>query len=185
MDWLDLSQRLDLGLGNPNRTGAWLCLVMMASWLPAFWWRKAFWFSWAGNLVLGVLLLWTASRGPLVACVAGYLVLMPFVVHEHWNWPRLTALVLGFCLLLLCGMGGRMLERVMGVPQDRSVSNRLVVWGKALRMIVDAPDGWGAGRAADSYHQWHQEIGTDLTYKNLVNSHLTWLVEFSNAGSFF
>jgi hypothetical protein len=185
MDWLDLSQRLDLGLGNPNRTGAWLCLVMMASWLPAFWWKKAFWFSWAANLALGFLLLWTASRGSLVACVAGYVVLMPFVMREHWSRPRLMALALGFVLLLLCGAGGGMSERVVSVPRDRSVSNRLVIWEKALRMIVDAPDGWGTGRAADAYHQWYQEIGSDLTYKNLVNSHLTWLVEFGGAGRFF
>ena len=43
--------------------------------------------------------------------------------------------------------------------------------------MVDAPSGWGFGRAASAYQQWYQPLDQTQTYLTLINSHLTWLVE--------
>lgn len=51
-------------------------------------------------------------------------------------------------------------------------------------MIADAPDGWGIGQSGFAYTQYYQPLETRFTYRTLVNSHLTWLVEFGRAGRF-
>jgi len=60
---------------------------------------------------------------------------------------------------------------------DRSVSNRLVIWKQTPRMMVDAPWGWGVGNAGAAYMGWYQPLENTEQYRTLVNSHLTWLVE--------
>jgi len=61
---------------------------------------------------------------------------------------------------------------------DRSVSNRLVIWKQTPRMMVDAPWGWGIGNASTAYMSWYQPLEKSERYRTLVNSHLVWLVEF-------
>ena len=51
-------------------------------------------------------------------------------------------------------------------------------------MMVDAPGGWGIGNAGMAFMQWYQPLERTEFYRTLVNSHLTWLVEFGWAGRF-
>jgi len=60
---------------------------------------------------------------------------------------------------------------------DGSSANRLMVWRPGFRMIADAPGGWGRGNAANAFMQWYQPVDRLETYRNLLNSHLNWLVE--------
>jgi len=52
-------------------------------------------------------------------------------------------------------------------------------------MMVDAPGGWGLGQSGKAYTDWYQPLDQNEGYRTLVNSHLTWLVEFGWAGRFF
>jgi len=45
-------------------------------------------------------------------------------------------------------------------------------------MMVDAPAGWGLGNSGNAYCSWYQSLDRYEGYRTLVNSHLTWLVEF-------
>ena len=63
--------------------------------------------------------------------------------------------------------------------QDRSVSNRLVIWKQAPQMMVDAPWGWDIRNSGKAYMNWYQPLENTEQYRTLVNSHLTWLVELS------
>lgn len=172
----DFAQRLDLGLGNPNRTGAWICLAMLTAWLPAFLYKKGFGLSMVLVFLSALLLLWTASRGALVAAAIGHLILLAWS-WRHWDRKHWIVLASTLLMLFCFSTQLKIADRVNAMPEDRSVLNRLVLWEKSLRMIHDAPAGWGIGNAAPAYHQWYQEPGSDLLYKNLVNTHLTWLVE--------
>jgi len=68
--------------------------------------------------------------------------------------------------------------------QDRSISNRLVIWKEAPTMMKDSPSGWGLGRAGEAYMEWYQPLDFAESYGSLVNSHLTWLVETGWMGRF-
>ena len=45
-------------------------------------------------------------------------------------------------------------------------------------MLASAPNGWGLGKSAEAYEQWFEPVGEKIVLKNLLSSHLTWLVEF-------
>jgi hypothetical protein len=64
------------------------------------------------------------------------------------------------------------------VSEDRSISNRIEVWALAPAMMRDAPAGWGYGNSGNAYMQWYQSPKNNAGYRTLVNSHLTWMVEF-------
>lgn len=53
------------------------------------------------------------------------------------------------------------------------------MWLTTPIMIVDAPDGWGLGNAGEAFMRWYQPVNRHERYRTLVNSHLTWLVEFA------
>lgn len=176
--------RWDLGFDNPNKTGALLATLAVGVWLFQAWWRGfGFWLSLVLCLICMVGLIHTFSRGGLVAVLAGFLVLTAFSIKD-WRWKpacvagALALLVAGYALHL--GMAQRSTEWVAG--EDRSVLNRLEIWKMAPAMMTDAPGGWGYGNSGDAFTQWYQETGRLESYRSLVNSHLTWLVELGWPG---
>lgn len=46
-------------------------------------------------------------------------------------------------------------------------------------MMVSSPGGWGLGMSGDAYVNWFQPLERFHTPRTLINSHFTWLVEFS------
>ena len=70
------------------------------------------------------------------------------------------------------------------VQEDRSITNRLTLWQAAPAMMKDAPQGWGLGNSGKAYREWYQPLDQHEVYRTLVNSHLTWLVEFGWVGRF-
>lgn len=51
-------------------------------------------------------------------------------------------------------------------------------------MMKDAPGGWGLGTSGHAYNEWYQPLDKNEGYRTMVNSHLTWLVEFGWGGRF-
>ena len=63
---------MDWGLGNPNKTGTLIAVLMVALWLLAGMKRVGFEITLALFVGLGVCLVQTASRGALVAVMTGF-----------------------------------------------------------------------------------------------------------------
>jgi hypothetical protein len=170
---------MDWGLGNPNKTAALIALLMLAVWTLPLLRRWLFWVALPAFAALGVCLMHTMSRGGVVAAAAGSAVLLVHLRRVR-PWPRGRMLaVAGAVVVMLAGNGVYQTSaRFARSCQDRSISNRLAVWGQAPRMMADAPWGWGAGNSGRAYMSWYQPLENTEPYRTLVNSHLTWLVEW-------
>lgn len=186
---------MDWGLGNPNKTAALIaCLLVLAHlvrYLPQKKWGLIA-FS-AVFLGLGICLIHTYSRGGMLAAVVGQFAYWAARTGGRFTLPGRRELVCGVALALALAIysalpqvnaASRYTQGVMPADEDRSIANRLRIWKDVPRMMVDAPRGWGVGNAGVSWMQWYQPVGTRYQYRTLVNSHLTWLVEFSWLGRF-
>ncbi len=175
-----LTQRWDLGLGNPNKAGAVLACALVLIWLGAVKWRNAM--TVAGFALAGLLAL-TGSRGGLVASLAGLAV----VASVAW-WKADLSLslrvagVMGISVVLFLFMPQTDRPKPFGGREDTnaedySLTNRWSIYRKVPAMIAAAPQGWGWGRSGDAYMQWFQELGRLENYRSLVSTHATVLVE--------
>ncbi|MDD4443391.1 MAG: O-antigen ligase family protein [Kiritimatiellae bacterium] len=171
--------RMDWGLGNPNKTAALIALLMLAVWTLPLLRRWLFWVALPAFAALGVCLMHTMSRGGVVAAAAGFAVLS-VCLRRVRPWPRGRTLAMAVALLVIIASAHvfKTSMRFARSPGDHSVSNRLEVWGQAPRMIADAPWGWGHGSSGRVYMGWYQPLDNTENYRTLVNSHLTWLVEW-------
>jgi hypothetical protein len=172
-------QRLDWGLGNPNKTATLITELMILVWALPFRKRPVLFYCAALVFtVLGCCLALTYSRGGFVACAAGVSLLLYF---SPWAWTKKRRVVFLLCLGVIMGymaFSGASRRYVQGIRDtDPSIQSRLEIWKIAPRMMVDAPHGWGLGQSGLAYLQWYQPTEMDRGYRTLVNSHLTWLVE--------
>ncbi|MCC7518023.1 MAG: O-antigen ligase family protein [Verrucomicrobiae bacterium] len=171
--------RMDWGFGNPNKTAALIATLMVAVWGLAWFRRGGFWIALGLFTALGVGLIRTMSRGGLVALCAGLAVLL-WNLPRPWPKRRVGAVVLAFWVMvgaaILWAAHARYGQGL--IETDRSITNRLELWKIAPRMMADAPEGWGLGNSGRAYMQWYQPTNRTEEYRTLVNSHLTWLVEF-------
>ena len=172
--------RMDWGLGNPNKTAALIAELMVAVWGLAYVRKRGFWVAFGLFIVLGGCLIHTFSRGGLIAAFTG---LIALIVIVPLPWPLKKCLAISISILLMIAFTFYLNahERYgQGVfKEDRSVTNRLKVWKTVPAMMVDAPKGWSIGNSGKAYMQWYQPVQHNERYRTLVNSHLTWLVEFN------
>jgi len=172
--------RMDWGLGNPNKTAALIATLMLAVWLLAYVRKWGFWLALTLFFGLGVCLVQTLSRGGIVGIIVGGLFALGWIARPY-PFPRMLGLVLACLGLIVFACLVNEQSRVVKVlsGDDLSVENRLLIWKQVPSMIRDAPDGWGIGKSGDAYMQWYQPVTRGEGYRTLVNSHLTWLVEFN------
>ena len=171
--------RMDWGLGNPNKTAALIAELMVAVWGLAYVRKRGFWAAFSFFIILSGCLIHTFSRGGLVAAFTGLITLIAFIPRP---WPLNKCVAIGIAALLMTAFTVYLNahERYgQGVFQeDRSINNRAELWKVAPAMMVDAPTGWGIGNAGKAFMRWYQPADRNEEYRTLVNSHLTWLVEF-------
>lgn len=176
---------MDWGLGNPNKTAALIATLMVGVWFMAYIWRRGFWVSLMLFLALSVCMIHTFSRGGLIAAFAG---LIPLLIYapRPWPWKRITAVLISVWVAVGFSIYIQANERyTKGIAQeDRSITNRLKLWSAAPAMMKDAPGGWGLGKSGQAYMDWYQPLDQHEGYRTMVNSHLTWLVEFGWLGRF-
>jgi len=172
--------RMDWGLGNPNKTAALIATLMIGVWIFSYIRRWGFWASLVLFTALGTCLIHTYSRGGLIAAAAGFSVLIA-LAPRPWPALRVGAVGAAVALMVLASIYLQANERYgQGITsEDRSISNRFDLWKAAPAMMVGAPGGWGSGKAGEAFIQWYQPVDRFEGYRTLVNSHLTWLVEFS------
>ena len=177
---------MDWGLGNPNKTAALIAILMVAVWSISYLKRWLFWISLPLFSALGICLVHTFSRGGIVAAFCG---LIPLLVCLRRPWPikRIVGVVVSVWIVIGASIYLQAYQRFgKGIVQeDRSISSRFVIWKATPAMMADAPSGWGLGQAAIAYRDWYQPLERNESYLNLINSHLTWLVEFGLIGRFF
>ena len=174
--------RPDFGFGNPNVAAAFFALLAVAAWIvPSMAGKNrslAFWTGLGFCVVFSVLLVTTASRGGALALVAGLAICW---AAAGFPWPtgrRMVAVGLAFGLVAIAAGGSRMGERVAGSSAaEGSITARSEIWRAFPAMLVASPRGWGRGNAAEAYQSWFQEIEDTRTYKHLVSTHITWMVE--------
>ncbi|MDR0533582.1 MAG: O-antigen ligase family protein [Verrucomicrobiales bacterium] len=175
--------RMDWGLGSPNITAAMIACLMVAVWGLAFVRRWGFWAALSCFTILGLCLVHTISRGGLVAIIVGSI---PLVIYAPRPWERNKVVAIVFSILLMFTFSlylGAQARYVQGVVQeDRSISNRLALWKYAPTMMVDAPGGWGHNKAIKSYMLWYRPLDKTEGYRNFVNAHLDWLVDYGWGG---
>lgn len=178
--------RMDWGLGNPNKTAALIACLMTGLWALAYIRKWGFWAALIGFTALGICLVHTFSRGGLVALFLGLIPVL-WMITKPWPLKRIAGILASICIIIGFSVYLRAHERFgQGVVQeDRSVSNRLELWRHAPAMMVDAPGGWGIGNSGKAFTQWYQPLDRTEGYRTMVNSHLTWLVEFGWGGRFF
>lgn len=175
--------RMELGLGNPNKAATLIAMLMIAVWGLAYVRRWGFWVGLMLFCGLAIALLHTSSRGGLVAMLAGSICLLCFSSRPWRPRCKLAVVIVTMGLMLYSAQTNAAHRYVKGIAaSDLSISNRLLIWKQVPRMMLDAPGGWGIGNSGNAYMQWYQPIGRFESYRTLVNSHFTWLVEFGWLG---
>lgn len=178
--------RPDFGFGNPNTAAAFFALLAVGLWgcFVGNWpWRKErariwFWVCLVLSTLLGGLIVATASRGGLVALGAGLSACWIAAGVPRPGIGRLLGVLAAVLILAGMAVSGRMGARVAGSSlEDGSITSRLTIYAQVPAMMAAAPGGWGAGKAAEAYHNWFQAKEDTRIYKHLVSTHATWLVE--------
>jgi len=131
---------------------------------------------WLAQIALWFLLVKTYSRGAVVAVLAALC---------YWAWKsrrdRTRMIWLSGLMVLLLFLwgthGGQRLMNGIFMPDD-SVANRWIVWTGGLQILADNPQGVGGGNAGEYFMQWYQPLSMTAAYRTLVNSYLTWTVEY-------
>ncbi len=180
LEWLGTMDRMDWGLGNPNSTAAMVVGLTGLAWLGAWRFRRGFWFALAATLVLGACLMLTRSRGGMVAAAMSVGILLAWAPRP-WPWWRVMACLAAFWIVLGIAVASHAAKRLEPgqMAADASIANRVQIWRSVPRMLVDAPGGWGFGRAGEAYTQWYMAPDSGLRYATLVNGHLQALAELS------
>ena len=170
---------MDWGFGNPNKTAALIGTLMVGTWSLAYLRRWGFWLALIIFTALGACLIHTFSRGGIIALFVGLLAVV-WKLPRPWPMMKVAAITLSIWVMIGLAVYFGMTKRIeQGVAMDdRSITNRLQIWTIAPQMMVDAPSGWGLGNSGHAYIEWYQPLDQSEDYRTLVNSHLTWLVEF-------
>ena len=176
--------RWSLWFDNPNFAGAFLAGLIPWLWFPL--WRLAEdkrWIMrmvyigvWLAHMALWFLLVKTYSRGAVAAVLAA---LCCWAWKSRRDRTRIIWLS-GLMVLLLFSLvthGDQRLINGIFTP-DYSVANRWVVWKGGLQILADNPKGIGSGNAGEYFMQWYQPLSMTAAYRTLVNSYLTWAVEY-------
>lgn len=104
--------------------------------------------AWATALALGLMLLWTQSRGAMIGVVAMGVLL--FSLRWRWGWLIVFAVAAAIGVLLLVpGIGSALNPLALEGPGG-SLGSRVLIWRRALGMIQDFPFT-GVGMGAFGY----------------------------------
>ena len=173
-------ERWPLWFDNPNKAAILFAeSVIFGVWLAQC--RKTVWF-WCGYVLAtasAFALLHTISRGGLIACGIGLILVLRKVREVVARKKESVLIALSLIFLFLSAVHLKVHQRcIYGiVDEDASIKNRIVLWASAPAMFRAAPWGWGVGNAGETYMKWFQPTDRQERYRTLVNSHLTWLVE--------
>ena len=179
--------RLRLWFMNPNAAAALfaeLAVVFVALFLFAS-------RSWSiAGLVLALASLaglgLTGSRGGIIAFGAGLSVMLAVKALRHEFRPiarrgrwLLAVLALAAVFAVATQGAGRFTSELRDdVAGTGKSSDRIELLSAGLRMMVDAPGGWGVAAAGPAYSHWYQSMGGKRWQATMVSDQLTHLVGY-------
>lgn len=182
------THRLDFGFGNPNSAGAFFAVLVLAVFfIPG---RKS-WMMVIKGILSGVFfscLLLTASRGALIGLAIGsfgawWVAGFPIARTTKKRWVIVGIVAV---IILFVGLGGKALHRISTLSSSEgSTVSRIGVYRCVPAMLMAAPGGWGRGHGAEAYENWFQDVNSHTSFKNLLSTHATWIVEFGFPFFFF
>jgi hypothetical protein len=162
---------------NPNKTAVLLVLICLALWGGVYLGKRWRYFALAVSSVGAVLLALTRSRGGVIAALLSFAALFAFLPLTRREKSASAGLLLAVLMGsgLWVGFDKRFAAFMTG--EDVSVLNRVTIWSSVPAMMTDAPLGWGRGCSGEVFMRWYQQPGRTESYRTLVSSHLTTLVE--------
>lgn len=187
MDIWRTAKRFRMGFHSPNAAGGLLACLALAGislFLGVGRIRMALGALVAVPALVGLVL--TGSRGGLVAFAAGFAVLLALsFLHRAVHPVGRRILVLLACLAVTAGAvllwrgTGHLTRSLAGGAAGRGEgSDRITIVSSALRMMADAPGGWGVRNAGPAYSNWYQPMGGNTWQMTLVSDQLTRLVGY-------
>lgn len=118
----------------------------------------------------------TQSRGALAALGAGAVSLaFGWRKAPGLRWLPISLLLFASAAFLIGPGGPRVASAATG--NDRSILSRVEVYSAVPRMAAAAPLGWGLGQGGQAYSDWFQPTHQRHTFKHLLGTHATLLVE--------
>lgn len=128
----------------------------------------------------------TSSRGAIVAFVAGFAILLLAAVLRRSEHPVGKRVIALFGCLALAAVFAVATQGVKRFTRDFSRTiegrgegrDRSAIFAAGVRMMADAPDGWGVRQAGPAYSHWYQSMGGDTWQMTLVSDQLTHLVGY-------
>lgn len=186
-----MTNRFTMGFRSPNAAGGLLACLALAGvslFLGAGRIRMALGALVSSSALVGLVL--TGSRGGLVAFGCGFVVLLSLSFLRRAAHPvGRRILVLLICLAMAAGSvlawkGTGFLTRSLagGAAGRGEGSDRISIVSSALRMMADAPGGWGVRNAGPAYSNWYQPMGGNTWQLTLVSDQLTRLVGYGWLG---
>lgn len=183
--------RYSFGFANPNHAAALFAII-----IPLFWGMKKIF---TGRIASGCIfiteilsylaIIATMSRTGIIAIILGGAFFF-YLTHKHWGQKldrkslvrtALTA-ASAFAILLAFGILKRHYSWISS-PDD-SVLNRLILWQGGLQMLADNPSGVGGGLSGMIFTNFYKPAGAGMAFRTMVNSFLTFTVEYGVILSF-
>ncbi len=170
--------RLDWGFSTPNIAGALISSIIVAVWVLPSVQRYLCWLALGASLILGGYLGLTFSRGAFLALLIGLVPVAMRARHSPRGFRVVTILGVGSLLAFYASIGATGRTEKGLTLEDKSASNRLLIYKEAPRMIWDNPGGWKKWNVADAYHNYYQPPEYSKRLRNLISMHFTWLAEW-------
>ena len=179
--------RLRLWFMNPNAAAA-LFAELAIAFVALFLFARRSW-SIAG-LVLALAslagLALTGSRGGIIAFGTGLSVMLAVKALRHELRPivgrlrwLLGGLVLAAVFAVVMQGAGRFTSELKDDIVGKGKSyDRVELFSAGLRMMADAPGGWGVNAAGPAYSHWYQSMGGKRWQATMVSDQLTHLVGY-------
>jgi len=130
--------------------------------------------SFGEDVFKGAVLAWSA------AWAFGVVSRGQFLKSQEWCLWLGRIVALGFILYFVGFQWSRAGSSFSDLATvDRSVGNRVELWGGGLKMIAASPwRGWGAGESGRAYLNWFQDLERAERFTTMVNSYLSVAVEY-------
>ncbi len=179
--------RLSYGWQNPNFAAAVIVCLLPLIWvLTDLKTQKGgggVYLTWLAEILLGLMLVWTFSRGAVLAWAVSVVVYGLVFPRLGDNGPKPSVsrqhLLLRLIILGIAASSNGVLGRFASVAEgDASAVNRLELWSGGLSMLRYAPlTGWGSGNSGLAFMQWFQNPASTFGVGGMVNSYLWFAVE--------
>lgn len=177
--------RYSFGFDNPNHAAALFSMLLPFAILLWFCgdkkWLKAVAIITVTALMTGIV--FTYSRAGMLSAVCGSVV---FALLYGWRngiklKPKHLIFTCGMIMMVLVIVmlsGGS--ERFVSwlYAPGRSVTNRFELWRNGLHILHDNPFGVGSGMSGKIYTIFYQQPSMTTAYRTMVNSFLTFLIEY-------